>query len=305
MGELKFAESLRVGKVNFINTLPVFYPLESGAIEHDFEIIAGTPAALNSLLASDQIDLGVVSSIEYGRNFDKYLLLPDLSISCKRRVCSVLLLSTLPLEQLNDQEILLTPKSHTSIALLKLLFSRRFEITPHYRLTDYHMDGSPWPDGAKAVLAIGDDALRLQKSPVVTLALDLGAAWYEWTGHPFVFAVWALRHGSLAQRDGQVHQAHATLLQARDYGLDHLEEIATAVDRCSWFSRQECLQYLQTVEYDLDGDKQAGLRLFFDMLYETGELSRRVPLNFLPSLCGETGEKGGKSKKGKQKLLTT
>ena len=282
MDELKFADRLRVGKVTFINTLPVFYPLENGAIEHDFEIIADTPAALNSLLASDQIDLGVVSSIEYGRNFDKYLLLPDLSISCKSRVCSVLLLSTVPLEQLNDQEILLTPKSHTSIALLKLLFSRRFEIIPRYLIRDYHMDGSPWPDGAKAVLAIGDDALRLQKSPVVTLALDLGAAWYEWTGHPFVFAVWALHQASLAQRDGQVHQAHATLLQARDYGLDHLEEIATAVDRCSWFSRQECLQYLQTVEYDLDGDKQAGLRLFFDMLYETGELSRRVPLNFLP-----------------------
>jgi chorismate dehydratase len=290
MGELKFAESLRVGKVNFINTLPVFFPLESGAIEHDFAIISGTPAALNSLLASDQIDLGVVSSVEYARNFDKYWLLPDLSISCKSRVCSVLLLSTVPLEQLHDQEILLTPKSHTSIALLKLLFSRRFEITPHYRVRDYHRDGSPWPEGARAVLAIGDDALRLQKSPVVTLALDLGTAWYEWTGHPFVFAVWALRQRSLAQRDGQVHQAHATLLQARDYGLNHLEEIATAVDQCSWFTRRECLQYLQTIEYDLDVDKQNGLRLFFDMLYQTGELSRRVPLNFLPSGCSETSE---------------
>ena len=283
MGELKFSKGLRVGKVNFINTLPVFYPLESGAIKHDFEIIADTPAALNALLATDQIDLGVVSSIEYGRNFDKYLLLPDISISCKSRVCSVLLLSTVPLQQLHDHEILLTPKSHTSIALLKLLFSRKYEITPHYRVTDYHMDGSPWPDGAKAVLAIGDDALRLQKNPAVTLTLDLGAAWHEWTGHPFVFAVWALRHGSLSKRDGQLHQAHATLLEARDYGLNHLEDIATAVGQCSWFSRQECVQYLKTIEYDLDSDKQAGLRLFFDMLHETGELSRRVHLNFLPA----------------------
>jgi chorismate dehydratase len=284
MGELKLTGGLRVGKVNFINTLPIFYPLESGIVKHDFDIVGATPAALNALLASGQIDLGVVSSIEYGRNFDKYLLLPDLSISCKSRVCSVLLLSTVPLQQLHDQEILLTPKSHTSIALLKLLFSREFEITPNYRVRDYHMDGSPWPDGATAVLAIGDDALRLQKSPAVNLRLDLGAAWHEWTGHPFVFAVWAIRYGSLAQRDGQVHQAHATLLEARDYGLNHLEDIATAVGQCSWFSRQECVQYLQTIEYDLDGDKQAGLRLFFDMLYEAGELSRPVPLNFLPSV---------------------
>ena len=290
MGKLKFPGSLRVGKVDFINTLPVFYPLESGAVDHDFEIIADTPAVLNSLLASDQIDLGVVSSIEYGRNFDKYLLLPDLSISCKSRVCSVLLLSTVPLEQLNDREILLTPKSSTSTALLKLLFLRRFEVTPHYRERNYHMDGAGWPEGVKAVLAIGDDALRLKKNRAVSLALDLGAAWHEWTGHPFVFAVWALRHGSVAQRDGQVHQAHKILLEARDYGLNHLEEIAATVDKCSWFSRRECLQYLQTIEYDLDSDKQAGLRLFFDMLYETGELSRRVPLKFLPSVCGETSE---------------
>jgi chorismate dehydratase len=284
MGEVKLTGGLRVGKVNFINTLPIFYPLESGIVKHDFDIVGATPAALNALLASGQIDLGVVSSIEYGRNFDKYLLLPDLSISCKSRVCSVLLLSTVPLQQLHDQEILLTPKSHTSIALLKLLFSRKFEIIPHYRVRDYHMDGSPWPEGATAVLAIGDDALRLQKSPAVKLRLDLGAAWHEWTGHPFVFAVWAIRYGSLAQRDGQVHQAHATLLEARDYGLNHLEDIATAVGQCSWFSRQECVQYLQTIEYDLDDAKQAGLRLFFDMLYEAGELSRPVPLNFLPSV---------------------
>jgi predicted solute-binding protein len=79
-----------------------------------------------------------------------------------------------------------------------------------------------------------------------------------------------------------MHQAHTTLLAAREYGLGHLEEIATAVDQCSWFSRQECVDYLQTIEYDLDDDKQKGLRLFFDMLYETGELTRRVPLNFLP-----------------------
>lgn len=283
MAEIKVTGSLKVGKVSFINTLPIFYPLEKGTVEHHFEIVDGTPVTLNGLLASNQIDLGVVSSIEYGRNFEKYVLLPDLSISCKSQVCSVLLLSTVPLQELEGQEILLTPKSHTSIALLKLLFSHRFELTSHYRVTDYHTPDSQWPEGAKAVLAIGDDALRLRKRPEVTLALDLGSAWYEWTGHPFVFAVWALRREVLAQRDGLAHQAHATLLEARDYGLRHLQEIAANLGHCSWFSKRECVQYLKTIEYDLDGDKQTGLRLFFDTLYQTGELSRPVPLNFLPA----------------------
>jgi hypothetical protein len=52
---------------------------------------------------------------------------------------------------------------------------------------------------------------------------------------------------------------------------------------------------LQTIEYDLDGDKQKGLRLFFDMLYETGELSQRVPLNFLLQSPGGSDEQAGDS----------
>ena len=290
MGEMKIAGSLKLGKVSFINTLPVFYPLERGVVKNDFEIVDGTPAALNALLASGDIDLGVVSSVEYGRNFEKYVLLPDLSISCKRKVCSVLLLSTVPLQELKGQEVLLTPKSHTSTALLKLLFSSRFSLPLHYRVADYHLPDLRWPEGAKAVLAIGDDALRLRKRPEVKLALDLGAAWHEWTGHPFVFAVWALRKEALAQRDGVIHAAHSTLLEARDYGLHHIEEIAASSGHCSWFSKEECVHYLQTIEYDLDSDKQVGLSLFFDMLRETGELSRRVPLKFLPRVCGETSE---------------
>ncbi|UCG14762.1 MAG: menaquinone biosynthesis protein [Deltaproteobacteria bacterium] len=275
------ADRLRVGKVDFINTLPIFYPLESGAVGHDFLIVDGTPTVLNALLAAAELDLGLVSSLEYARRFEEYVLLPDLSISCRSQVCSVLLLSTVPLKELAVKEIILTPKSETSIALLKLLFSKRFEVEPRYRVADYHSSGPGWPDGASAVLAIGDDALRLQKSPEVRIALDLGAAWHEWTGCSFVFAVWALRREALANRDGLVHQAHTTLLEAREYGLRHLEEIAATAGQCSWFSKGECVQYLQTIEYDLDADKQAGLRLFFDMLHEVGELSQRVPLHFL------------------------
>jgi chorismate dehydratase len=282
MAGLEFSERLRVGKVSFINTLPIFYPLESGAVRHNFQIIDGTPVELNGLLAAGRLDLGLVSSVEYGRRFEKYLLLPDLSISCKTEVCSVLLLSRVALEELNDQEILLTPKSDTSVALLRLLFSRRFAVQPRYRIADYHASDSRWPDGSAAVLAIGDDALRLRNNPEVKLALDLGQAWYEWTGHPFVFAVWALRSETLAQRDGEIHRAHATLLQARDYGLQQLDKVSEPFGHCTWFSPKECYDYLKTIEYDLDVDKQAGLMLFFDMLCEMGELDRRVALSFLP-----------------------
>ena len=92
-----------------------------------------------------------------------------------------------------------------------------------------------------------------------------------------------------------VHQAVTTLLNARDYGLRHKEMIAaTAAEQRSWCSRQECFEYLQNVEYDLGKDKQKGLTFFFDLLHEMGELSRRVPLNFLsvPTAAADIDRQG-------------
>ena len=63
MAEIKGPKRLRVGKVSFINTLPIFYPLESGAVHHDFQIIDGTPVYLNRLLSAGDLDLGLVSSV--------------------------------------------------------------------------------------------------------------------------------------------------------------------------------------------------------------------------------------------------
>ena len=76
MAGVKVPKRLRVGKVNFINTLPIFYPLETGVVRHEFQIVDGTPVDLNGLLAIGELDLGLVSSVEYARRFEKYLLLP-------------------------------------------------------------------------------------------------------------------------------------------------------------------------------------------------------------------------------------
>lgn len=272
---------LRVGKVNFTNTLPMFHPLETGAVRHDFRIIEGPPAVLNELLAAGELDLGVVSSVEYARRFQQYWLLPDLSISSRTRIGSVLLLSRVPLAELDDREVLLTPKSHTSVALLKLLFAGYFRIRPRYRVAS-DLGGPGEPATAAAMLAIGDDALRLRKISGMRHVIDLGAAWHEWTGHSFVFAVWALRRETMLNRDGEVYEAFASLLAAKDYGLENLEAVADGAGSRSWLSRQECLRYLQTINYDLGSDKQAGMRLFFDMLFEAGELPERAEINFLP-----------------------
>ena len=78
-----------------------------------------------------------------------------------------------------------------------------------------------------AVLVIGDAALRARAPkhdyPYVN---DLGAAWKEWTGLPFVFAVWVARRD--ADRAGALQRSTRRSSQSRDWGLAHLDVLADA-----------------------------------------------------------------------------
>src|SRR5438093_13655315 len=81
----------------------------------------GTPAELNDLLVAGELDVSVISAIEYARHGKELLLLPDLAISCDGPVRSVALFSKKPVSDLGSRTVLLSASSRTSVALLELL----------------------------------------------------------------------------------------------------------------------------------------------------------------------------------------
>jgi chorismate dehydratase len=109
--------------------------------------------------------------------------------------------------------------------------------------------------------------------------LDLGAAWKEMTGLPFVFAVW------VAQRSVPVERSlalHAQLIRSRDWGLDNLGVLADQAAQTTGVSRRAALEYLSGLDYGLRYEHLAGLTTFFGKLAASG----RVPngsLVFLPA----------------------
>ncbi len=280
---------LRIGRIPYINCYPVYGAIDRGLVPLDAQLIDGVPTVLNDLMSRSELDVSVVSAVEYARDAERYLLLPELAISCNGPVQSVMLFSKRPVRELDGARVIVSRSSMTSVALLELLFAHVWRACPEFVPGNAEVD-----DIARfaleehdARLVIGDAALRLhdaaeKDSPWPTLypyRYDLGEAWKSWTGLPFVFAVW------VAQRTTPVHAsmaAHASLLASRDWGLANLPALAQQAARSSGVGQQRCLDYLSGLDYRLSYPHLAGLTEFFRRLVVAG----RVPdgkLAFLPA----------------------
>lgn len=285
--------SMRIGRIPYVNCYPVYGAIDRGHVVLDGELVDGVPTALNREMAAGTLDVSVVSAVEYARDANRYLLLPDLAISCDGPVRSVMLFSKRPASELTGRRVLVSRSSMTSVALLELLFEHVWDARPAFvpanaEIVDLARFGD---EEHEARLVIGDAALllgsRLRQAggdeQLARLgyryAYDLGAEWKSWTELPFVFAVW------VAQRTTPVAQSlgvHAGLIASRDWGLTHLDTLAAQAAVATGVRKPVCLEYLSGLDYRLSYGHLAGLTEFFRRLVAAG----RVPdgsLAFLPA----------------------
>ena len=286
---------MRVGRIPYVNCYPVYGAIDRGVVPLGGTIVSGVPSALNRRMAEGTLDISVVSAVEYARDARRYLLLPDLAISCDGPVRSVMLFSRKPAESLDGRRVIVSRSSMTSVALLELLFENVWHARPEFVAGDAEMSDIIGFDREPhdARLVIGDAALVLrgESRPYVTdsghgsiapnypFAYDLGETWKSWTGLPFVFAVW------VAQRTAPVAEAlgiHASLITSRNWGLENLTTLAKQASQATGVSEPVCHEYLSGLDYGLSYEHLAGLTEFFRRLVAAG----RVPngtLAFLPA----------------------
>jgi chorismate dehydratase len=267
----------RVGRIAYLNVLPIYFALEHIFGENGFHLVRGTPAELNALMRAGEVDLGSISAMEYGRAFRDYLLLPDLSISSKGAVGSVLLFSRVPFSRLDGRTIRVSKASASGAALVKILMAELFGVQPHYQRGQ--LAGVPLAEAA-AVMAIGDEALRLKAAGTLPFELDLGQAWQELTGLPFVFGVWAVRRDFAAAHPGAAATLHRLLLRSRDWGLGSLAELSRIAGACFNMTPAQILAYFHQLNYSLDPEHEEGLATFFHYLYNLGELDEVPRLEY-------------------------
>lgn len=270
---------VRLGRIRYINVLPIYFALDQAWVANGFCVESGTPAELNQRLRQGRLDVSAISSFEYGRYHEQYMLLPDLAIATWGDVGSVLFFSRVPFHRLTGKEVLLSAGSATSAALVKIVLAELYGARPLYRVgpvTDRFLDG------CYGMLAIGDEALRLQAQGGYPYFLDLGRAWADLTGLPFVFGVWAARRAYFQAHPEAVHTVHQTLLQAKALGLQALPAICQQAAKLIPLSPAELAAYFQRLNYDLGPQQQEGLTTFFRFLHRYGELPSLPPLRFIP-----------------------
>ena len=260
---------MRLGRIPYINCYPVYGAVDRGLVAMPAELVSGTAADLNDLLSAGELDVSVVSAVEYARDAASYHLLPELAISCDGPVHSVKLFSRRPVEQLHQATVLRTASSRTSSLLLELLCRHRWGVTPTFATVRAEPADLPALAGFPhdAVLVIGDAALLLSAAGQYPHQVDLGLAWREWTGLPFVFAVWAARRSTDQARAREVH---AQLLASRDWGLAHLGLLADQAWATTGIPRHTCRAYLGDLDYGFSYRHLAGLTDFFRRLAQDG-----------------------------------
>jgi chorismate dehydratase len=151
------------------------------------EVVPAYPSELNRMMAEGSLDMSPVSAAMYPELADRALLLPDFCLSSVGYVHSVILSSSMPIEELDKKRVGLTNASKTSVILLKILLSRYYRMEPDYVPTP--PNPSLQDGGLDAALLIGNEAMKGEMAPYT---YDLGDLWLRKTGYPVVFAVFAV-----------------------------------------------------------------------------------------------------------------
>ena len=265
----------RLGHIAFLNVLPLTYALAHGAAE-GLDILRATPAQLNGRLEARNLDVSGVSSITYARHADDLLILPDVCIASDGDVRSVLLVSRVPAEQIGNARVLLSDKSASSHALLKIILRRAYDAAPQYE-TRALTPEDPVPEGAAGALFIGDDALELYHHPPDGIYIyDLAREWKQMTGARMVFGIWAAARTFAAAHPAELEMVHGRIAAAFE-GWDAVKDaaITEVLSHDGRFTRAQLTEYLgSAVVWQLDEATLAGLRLFYRYAAEDGLIAR-------------------------------
>src|SRR5437016_7204982 len=239
----------RVGSVRYLNAVPLTRGLEE-------QVSFTVPSKLAEMLRRDDLDAALVSVTEVLFN-NRYDILDGIAVASLGEVKSVLLVHRRPIEE--AKEIFCDTASLTSVNLLRVLLAER-GLRPEFKpLADY--DFAKLPDYA---LLIGDPAIDFLRSPRQHEIWDLGAAWFELTKLPFVYAVWALRRGVDNSR------LRRQLREARSFGLDTLDSIISSRAEYDYEFRKDYLGW--HIHYHLGSDEKRGLAKFMELLRQhTGQ----------------------------------
>jgi predicted solute-binding protein len=289
-------KKLRISIVEYLNTAPLVWGFTDGPLAGKYDLSFTVPSQCAEALRRGDVDIAIIPSIEYQR-IEGLVALPDMAVASNTEARSLLVVAKKPVEM--ARRFALDTSSRSTVALTKILAKRHWKISPEF--VDAFPNPSAMLEDADAALVIGDPALRVSlkmavlagKTPsldtccsgdaedmpvpgVDTLFVyDVVHQWRETTGRPAVLAIWAGR------RDAITPGVVADFQASKAYGLEHVRDISEGAALKLDLPACPLEQYLrQNIQFDLDEEKLAGLRLFYEMAAEDGLIPAARPIEF-------------------------
>jgi chorismate dehydratase len=241
----------RIGAVSYLNTRPLLLGLAQEGFKNRIDLVKSYPAKIAQDLLSGQIDIGLVPVAIIPQLTHPHII-SNYVIGTNGAVASVALFSQVPIDEIKS--IYLDYQSRTSVQLLKILLAQFWKKEVEFlAATEGYIDQI---SGTTAGLIIGDRALdNLYKFPYM---YDLGLAWKQHTGLPFVFAAWVANQPIPAE-------FMAAFDAANGYGLAHLEEVISLIP-----ANEQVYDlhkyYTENISYVYDEEKKLGLNAFLNLI---------------------------------------
>jgi chorismate dehydratase len=285
---------LRISIVQYLNTAPLVWGFTNGPLRGKYELSFTVPSLCAEALRSGAADVAIIPAIEYQR-IEGLAVLPDLAISSKQRVRSLLLIAKKPIDQV--QRIALDQSSRSTQALTRILCAEHWKIRPE--LFEVAPEVRGMLEQADAAMLIGDPALRISiaaegesklglfgeticqgatlgiSSEEILHVYDLVSEWKRFTGLPAVLAIWA------AKRDVVTPELAADFAASRDFGMEQIADISLEAAHELGLPAQTLESYLrENIDFTLDEANQRGLELYFQKAARLGLIPEAKPIEW-------------------------
>ncbi len=251
---------LRVGFVEYINSLPLYAAFQKEVIPPQGKLTYAIPSRLNTLFRAGELDISFISTAEFLQG--DYESLPY-GIVAKKEILSVNLYVRKNLSTLDNATVALTHHSATSIALLKVLCNKFWKVNPRFIPLDRSKNLSDYP----AFLLIGDEALEQRHFPGYS-TVDLAEEWHKHTQLPFVFALFAVQKEVMQKRMADLDHFTTQLSTALKWGKENAASVETLAQEKSSLPLPLIQTYFSLCSYSLGPEERKSIETFAKMIYE-------------------------------------
>lgn len=267
---------IRIGIVNFLNATPL---IEGVQTVRGIELVPKVPSDLIGCLERGEVDIALASSIDYQRSSVDLGILPVGVLSSDGDSYTVQLCSRIPFDDVTT--VYCDSDSHTSAALVQIILKNRYGISPKIVPVDIqsmNQCDTSWPE---TVLVIGDKVVKSNCQSDYEYTLDLGEAWKEQTGLPFVFAIW---QGRMDCSTSSVNKVSMLLQRQLLFNLHRIEQVVSSHALKRGWNPPLALQYVtKHMHYQFTGAHEESLELFYIFAKSMGILKEVRPIYLLSS----------------------